>query len=136
MSHTFSTPSSATIWAIASPSKSVFEAVRNTWSWSLVVVSWIVFGMVAMYTTFSWRATSEMASPTAELSPPMRTFTPSLVMSSLAAAAAAAGLSLESRLKEATCSPPMPPAAFTSSTAMSCPNMAGTPYTAPPPVMG
>ena len=41
-------PSWATICAIASPSKSVCEAVRKTWSWSFVVVIWMVFGMVAM----------------------------------------------------------------------------------------
>ena len=66
----------------------------------------------------------------------MRTFTPSLVMSSLAAAAAAAGLSFVSRLKVASGCPRTPPAALISSTARSCPNIAGTPYTAPVPAMG
>ena len=101
------------------PSPSVFAAVLKTYLCSLVVVSWVVFGMVAMYITFSWRATSETARPTAELRPPSRMSTPSLVINSLAAAAATAGFSLVSRATAATLRPLMPPAALISSTAIS-----------------
>ena len=101
-----------------------------------MVDSWIVLAIVATKITFSLRATSARASPTAELRDPRIIGTPSLVISSLAAATAEAGFNFVSRASVSSRRPSTPPAALISSTAISWPASAGEPNTAALPEVG